>query len=288
MIARFLFLLLESIKGLFRAKIPALISSMTIAITLIVFTIAYFGYINFYDYSMEFKKRYRIDVFFDTEISGSDAKGIFQNILLIDCIKQGKYIDKKEAAEIFKVYFNAEIEKVIGNNPLPLGGKFEVTSRYRNPSAMELIVRKIKKIEGIDQASFRSGLITRIDNIIENLLNICIIVGIAIFILAIILVSNTIRLIIHNKKRTIETLDLLGATKSFIRFPFLLEGIFQGILGAIIALSILWLLFSLFQYILSPIIQPIHFNTMNIIIGNLMIGSTLGLIGSYQGVSKYL
>ncbi len=288
MIARFLFLLLESIKGLFRAKIPALISSMTIAITLIVFTIAYFGYINFYDYSMEFKKRYRIDVFFDTEISGSDAKSIFQNILLIDGIKQGKYIDKKEAAEIFKVYFNAEIEKVIGNNPLPLGGKFEVTSRYRNPSAMELIVRKIKKIEGIDQASFRSGLITRIDNIIENLLNICIIVGIAIFILAIILVSNTIRLIIHNKKRTIETLDLLGATKSFIRFPFLLEGIFQGILGAIIALSILWLLFSLLQYILSPILQPIHINAMNIIIGNLLIGSTLGLIGSYQGVSKYL
>ena len=79
-----------------------------------------------------------------------------------------------------------KIEKVIGNNPLPLGGKFEVTSRYRNPSAMELIVRKIKKIEGIDQASFRSGLITRIDNIIENLFNICIIVGIAIFILAII------------------------------------------------------------------------------------------------------
>ena len=56
MINKLTFLLSESIKGLFRAKIPALISSMTIAITLIVFTLAYFGYINFIDYSLEFKK----------------------------------------------------------------------------------------------------------------------------------------------------------------------------------------------------------------------------------------
>ena len=288
MFSRLFFLLSESFKGLFRAKIPALISSMTIAITLIVFSIAYYSYMNFIDYSFEFKKKYRIDVFFNADISSSDGKSIFDNILLIDGIEQGKFIGKNEAADIFRVYFDAEIQDVIGSNILPLGGKFDVSPRYRNPSAMEVLVRKIKKMERVDQASYRSGLITRVDRIIENALNISIVIGMGIFILAIILVSNTIRLIIHSKKSTIETLYLLGATKGFIRFPFLLEGIFQGIIGAVFALSILWLLNSLIQYSLTPILQPISINTFIIVAGNFLIGSSLGLIGSYQGISKYL
>ncbi len=288
MTSRLFFLLSESFRGLFRAKIPALISSVTIAITLIVFSIAYFGYVNFIEYSFEFKKRYRIDVFFHTDIATIEGKNIFDTILLIDGIEQGKFIDKDEAADIFKAYFDADIHDVIGNNILPLGGKFDVSPRYRNPSAMELLVRKIKKLDGVDQASYRSGLITRIDRIIENAINISIVIGIGIFILAVILVSNTIRLIIHSKKTTIDTLNLLGATKGFIRFPFLLEGIFQGMLGAVFSLSILWLLNSLIQYILTPILQPISVETAIIVSGNLLVGGFLGLIGSYQGVSKYL
>ena len=145
MISRLFFLLSESFKGLFRAKIPALISSMTIAITLIVFSIAYFSYMNFIDYSFEFKKRYRIDVFYHTDISANEGKSIFDNILLVDGIEQGKFIGKNEAADIFRAYFDAEIQDVIGSNILPLGGKFDVAPRYRNPSAMEVLVRKIKK-----------------------------------------------------------------------------------------------------------------------------------------------
>ena len=96
MFSRLFFLLSESFKGLFRAKIPALISSMTIAITLIVFSIAYYSYMNLIDYSFEFKKKYRIDVFFNTDISSSDGKSIFDDILLIDGIEQGKFIGKNE------------------------------------------------------------------------------------------------------------------------------------------------------------------------------------------------
>jgi len=110
---------------------------------------------------------------------------------------------------------------------------------------MRRIVRDIRHLEGVDVASFQQGIISRVDSIVENILGISMAMGIAIFIIAVILVSNTIRLIIHAKQETIETMHLLGATNSFIRFPFVVEGIIQGILGAGFSLLILYLLSAL-------------------------------------------
>ena len=73
--------------------------------------------------------------------------------------------------------------------------------------------------------------------------------GIIIFIISIIFVSNTIRLIIHSKQESIETLHLLGATNSFIRFPLVVEGIIQGLLGAGFSISFLFMLSSFQEYL---------------------------------------
>ena len=111
---------------------------------------------------------------------------------------------------------------------------------------------------------------------------------IAIFIVAIILVSNTIRLIIHAKQEAIETMHLLGATNSFIRFPFVIEGIIQGLLGAGFSLLILYLFRSLQQYLLEPLIKLPFVEPANLIVYNIILGLILALIGSYRGISKYL
>ena len=288
MISRLVFLFTESFKGLFRAKLQALISSVTIAITLIVFTITYYAYINFVDYSFELKTRYRIDVFFNSDILLEDGKNIFNLIMKINGIEKGNFIDKEFAADIFETYFNTKIENILGANPLPIGGRFDISEKFRNINSMEKIVKKIKQINGVDQATYRSGLISRLDRIIDNSFNILVIIGFCIFFLSIILVSNTIRLIIHSKRETIETLKLLGATRIFIQVPFLIEGMFQGLIGSIISLSILWLIFSVSQYIFIPIFNPVGINIFNIFNGNIFFGIILGLIGSYRGFSKYI
>ena len=112
--------------------------------------------------------------------------------------------------------------------------------------------------------------------------------GIAIFIIAVILVSNTIRLIIHARQEAIETMHLLGATNSFIRFPFVVEGIIQGILGAGFSLLILYLLRSLQSYLLEPLVNLPLMEPANLIAYNIIFGLMLALIGSYRGISKYL
>ena len=288
MITKLLFLLSESFRALFRAKLPAAISSITIGIALVIFSLAYFTYVNLIGYSYKFKSKYRIEVFFQSDLNAYEARDLFNTILISDGIEQGEFINKEKAAELFKSYFHEDINEIIGENPLPMGGRYDIAVDYRNSTQMLSMVLEIRRLEGVDVASFQQGVISRVDSIVENILGVSMAIGIAIFIIAVILVSNTIRLIIHARQEAIETMHLLGATNSFIRFPFVVEGIIQGILGAGFSLLILYLLRSLQSYLLEPLVNLPLVEPANLISYNIIFGLMLALIGSYRGISKYL
>ena len=288
MITKLLFLLSESFRALFRAKLPAAISSITIGIALVIFSLAYFTYVNLIGYSYKFKSKYRIEVFFQSDLNADEARDLFNTILISDGIEQGEFINKEKAAELFKSYFHEDINEIIGENPLPMGGQYDIAVDYRNSTQMRSMVLEIRRLEGVDVASFQQGVISRVDSFVENILGVSMAMGVAIFIIAVILVSNTIRLIIHARQEAIETMHLLGATNSFIRFPFVVEGIIQGILGAGFSLLILYLLRSLQSYLLEPLVNLPFVEPANLIAYNIIFGLILALIGSYRGISKYL
>ena len=288
MITKLIFLLAESFRALFRAKLPATISSITIAITLVIFSLAYFTYVNLLGYSYKFKSKYRIEVFFQSDLNTDEARDLFNTILISDGIEQGEFINKEKAADLFKLYFHEDIIDIIGENPLPMGGRYDINVDYRNSEQMSSMVRDIRHLAGVDVASFQQGVISRVDSIVENILWVSMVLGMIIFIISLILISNTIRLIIHARQEAIETMHLLGATNSFIRFPFVAEGIIQGLIGAGFSLLILYLLRSLQSYLLEPLVRLPLVEPANLITYNIIFGLMLALIGSYRGISKYL
>ena len=288
MITKLIFLLAESFRALFRAKLPATISSITIAITLVIFSLAYVTYVNLLGYSYKFKSKYRIEVFFQSDLNTDEARDLFNTILISDGIEQGEFINKEKAANLFKLYFHEDIIDIIGGNPLPMGGRYDINVDYRNSEQMSSMVRDIRRLAGVDVASFQHGVISRVDSIVENILWVSMVLGMIIFIISLILISNTIRLIIHARQEAIETMHLLGATNSFIRFPFVAEGIIQGLIGAGFSLLILYLLRSLQSYLLEPLVRLPLVEPANLITYNIIFGLMLALIGSYRGISKYL
>ena len=288
MVSRLLFLLSESFRALFRAKVPAIISSITIAITLIVFSIAFYTFENLIGFSNKFTSQFSIEVFFDAGLIKDDAIDLFNQILLIDGVELGEFIDKEKASNIFKLYFKEDIQNIIGENPLPMGGNFEISPQFRDSYSMQNIANEIRLLSGVNEAVFQQGIVSKINRIVENMFGVSLIIGLSILFISVILVSNTIRLIIHSKRITVEILHLIGATNMFIKFPFILEGIFQGLIGSVISLLVLTLLYKFQIYLLDPIIN-IKLIVPNIIIpGNIILGSILGFTGSYRGISKYL
>jgi len=285
---KFIFLISESFRGFYRAKLPAVISSVTIAISLVILSTAIFAYYNFIGFSQNIKSEFVIQTFFEEDISIQDAKELYTKILFIDGIEEGEFISKETASKIFKEYFDENIEEIVGENPLPMGANYTISENYRDLESARLIQSKIKRHEGIEDVLFERETIRKINNIIEIILSIGFFIGIFILWISVVLVSNTITLIIYSKQKSIEILQLLGATNSFIKFPFILEGIFQGLLGSILSIVILYILNSLQIYFLESIMSK-HMVVPSIILPcNIILGVILGVIGSCRGLLNRL
>jgi len=288
MFSKIFFLFSESFRGLYRTKLPALISSITIAISLIILSVAIFSYYNFIGLTKNIKSEFAIETFFDQGISVEDATNLYNKILLIEGIEQGEFIDKDKAASIFKKYFNENIENMIGENPLPMGANYIVSTNARANAQVKDIVIRIKRLNGVEDVLFQGETIKKINKIIEIILSISFIIGFFILGISIILVSNTITLIVYSRRRTIEILQLLGATSSFIKFPFFVEGILQGFFGSIMSILFLIVLNS-FQIYFMESIASSHLVTPPIIVPlNIALGLILGIIGSYRGLFNQL
>ena len=284
MISKVLFLISESFRGLYRTKLPALISSITIAISLIILSSAIFVYYNFLGLTKNIKSEFAIETFFEENISTEEAIDLYNKILLIEGIEQGEFIDKERASKIFKKYFGENIENMIGENPLPMGANYILSTNFRTYDDIKRVIVEIKRLDGVEDVLSQKETIKKINKIIEIILSISFVIGVFILFISVILISNTITLIIYSRKRTIEILQLLGATNSFIKFPFFIEGIFQGFLGSILSIFFLFILNSFQIYFMDSITNN-HLIVPPVIIPmNIIAGIILGFLGSYRAL----
>jgi len=287
MISKVIFLFSESFKALFRNKIHAIISGITISISIIFINIIIFSYQSFKAVSYKYKSNFVIDIFYDENISETRAKEIYESISLIEGLTKKAFIDKKKASTIFKKYFDEEVESFLGENPLPLGSKFSIDEGYRDIEKIKSIINKIIIVEGVDDISYDNNMIKKIEEISESIILSIVLIGSFFILTSILLVSNTIRLIIDSKKETIRIFELLGATKMFIKVPFLIEGMLQGLIGSLISIFVLYSVDSMASYFFNSLISLGIFNGLYILV-NLLIGLLMGLVGSSRVISKYL
>ena len=184
LINKITYLFSEGIKSVYRAVLPSLVSSMTIAVSLIILSISYFLYSNLQYYTTDFKNEYKIEVFFNNNLSLNEGLDTFNKILLIDGIEEGVFIDKETASQIFKKEFDEDILNIIGENPLPMGAIFGVANNFRSFEKMSDITKKIRYMKDIEDAIFPEQAIVKFDRIIRNLLSFAFIVGIFIIVVA--------------------------------------------------------------------------------------------------------
>ena len=288
LINKITYLFSEGIKSVYRAVLPSLVSSMTIAVSLIILSISYFLYSNLQYYTTDFKNEYKIEVFFNNNLSLNEGLDTFNKILLIDGIEEGVFIDKETASQIFKKEFDEDILNIIGENPLPMGAIFGVANNFRNFEKMSDITKKIRYMKDIEDAIFPEQAIVKFDRIIRNLLSFAFIVGIFIIVIAYFFVSNTILLVIHSKKNEIKTMQLLGASDIFIKVPYIINGSLLGFFGSIISLIIIFLLYKISLYVILPYYEFNNINYQLIVLFNISIGCLLGIVGSSKALSNFV
>lgn len=288
MINKFLFLLQESFRSLVRTKIPTMVSSLAIAVSLFIVSIAYCLYLSFQDLTTDFKDKYSVEVFFVENLNEEKAISEFENILLMDQIEGGNFINKDKAADIFKNEFDEDIVDILGENPLPLSAVYTISELARDYESIQNIISNIETLESVDVVLYEKDAIIKFDKLVRNIMIFIFAISFFIILVVIFFVSNTILLVIYSKKEDIQTYRLLGATPSFIKLPYLLEGMIHGLIGSVISILLLMLLYNLLQYFLSSLLGIMNYDIISIVLLNVFLGMFLGFLGSSKALSSYI
>jgi len=278
----------ESFSGFTRTKLSSILSVMTIAIALLflgLFTVITIHANRFLD---ELRNRVEVEAFLEEPIALIDVDSLAQVIVNLEGVERVEYVSKEHAAETFKKEFGEDILNVLDYNPLPPSFKVFLKDGYKTPARAEALEHQLRACNGIEDVVYRKAMLTMIDQRARTLHNITLGLGILIGLSAIVLVSNTIRLAIYAKRQLIRTMELVGATRLFIRVPFLLEGLLQGLLGGLIAAAFLYVLIVYgLRYLSSELATYIAIPTAFYLLV-VLAGLLLGLVGGLIAVTRFI
>jgi cell division transport system permease protein len=204
-------------------------------------------------------------------------------------VKSTEYITKEKAAQKMTQELGEDFVGFIGYNPLPSTIIMHIVAAYTNNESLQQIENEIKKSDLVKEVEYQKSMVSLINNNISKIsFGILGFAGL-LLIISIILIYNTIRLGIYSKRMLIKSMLLVGATQSFIRRPFIKTGIWQGVIGSIVAILLLSAILILILKKIPEIavLQDVGFVAV-LFAGVLVFGVFLTWFSNYFAVKKYL
>jgi len=284
----FAYTIRESFSGFARARLSSLLSVVTICISLIL--VGIFGAVTVNASRLIDLLRSRLDMeaFLTEPVTDDDVAALQSRITSLDGVEQVTFVSKDDALKIFEQETGDDISKVLDFNPLPPSFKITLREPYRNAAKTLVVYDRVSAIPGIDTVTYRRTLLELIDKRATSIDRVMLWLGIAVSLTAVFLTANTIRLAIDAKRRLIRTMELVGATRAFIRLPFLIEGVMQGFLGGAAAAGIMLLLFEYATRLATEEFAPYLRMPPVFYAAVVAMGIVLGLAGSTISVFRFV
>jgi cell division transport system permease protein len=232
----------------------------------------------------------KMKVILSDYISPTDAITLQEHIRKQPYASDVKYISKEEAMKFFDRTGDSFKDAMDGVNPLPAVIQVQLKSEYVSPENVETIGKKLLERNHVVEIYYPIKQIAAIMDNLEKIQWITLGLGIALTLVALLLIINTIRLAIYSKRLLIRSMQLIGATKGFIRRPFLRLGTIQGLLAGLIASSMILgiCMYSTLSgfFNLSLILESWQFQSL---LGGLVVfGLLLGYFSSRIAVNRFL
>jgi cell division transport system permease protein len=279
----------EGVSGFRRTKLASFTSVTALVIAvLLVGILARVGY-NAYQVVNALKQSIEVEVFL-LDVSQERTNRIAADLRAYPLVTEAEYISKEEAGRIFREEFGAEGESLADLNFLPASFRLQFAAEA-SAADIRSVINEVEQFQGVDEVVFNQQLLETLEERLELLVMAGAGIGVLILFTAIVLVFNTIRLTIYAKRNIIRTMKLVGATNSFIRRPFLMEGLLQGILAAVIATGLHWLIFELIIPFYLPQFGVLSwpFERWYYLIGALvLLALIMGLWGSRWAARKFI
>ena len=186
-----------------------------------------------------FKENMQVSVMMKQNVSEDSARDFQKRLDRMRFIRSSEYISKEQGEREMAELLGDDFLSVFETSPIPVSIEVTLNADYVSADSLEMVKNEISRSPLVDEVVYQRSLV---DTLNANLSRISVIIGIFIVLLlfiSFVLINNTVRLNVYARRFTVHTMRLVGATKSFIRGPFLVQSVFQGLFSAFIAIIVL-------------------------------------------------
>lgn len=280
----------EAFKSITLNRLTSVASVTTSVATMFMLGIFLILSLNVNNIATEFSRDCEIQVFISDECDENAYNEIGDKIETISNVASVNKYTKEEIFQEVKVKLGEKSNILDGlENDNPYRNSFKVT--LTDLSYTKQVSQEIKKISGVEVVSDLQSAADTIVKVINYVKNISLWIVILLCIIAAFIVSNTIKVSVFSRRKEIKIMKYIGATDSFIRWPFIIEGIIIGIIGAVISFAIIWFIYSRFIFNIDiSFITLLPFENIALIIFGMFafVGTVIGVTGSVISLRKHL
>lgn len=214
-------------------------SVISISLVLLLVGVASMLLVNAKGVSDYFKENMQVSVMMKQEVSEDEALKYAEKLESQDYIKGVEYISKEQGQQEMAQMLGDDFLDVFEVSPIPASVNVTLEAEYVSSDSLAVVKEKIASSDLVDSVEYQTSLVDALNaNLRKISLILAVFIGLLLFI-SFVLINNTVRLSVFSRRFTIHTMKLVGATRSFIRAPFLVQSVFQGIFAAFIAIIIL-------------------------------------------------
>ncbi len=204
-------------------------------------------------------------------------------------VKSTKYITKEEAAKEFAAELGEDFTSFLGFNPLLPTIEVRFKAEYANNDSLAIIKTKILENDNVKEVFYQESLVDVVNKNVRKISFIILGFSLLLMVIAIALINNTIRLSVYSKRFIIRSMQLVGATRRFISRPFIVAGIFQGVIGSIVAILLLSGIIYITQRELPELVNLQDIDMFLSLFGMVILsGILISWLSNYFAVRKYI
>lgn len=274
-----------------RKKNKSVYISTVISIALVLLMIGLLGLIlvNAKNLSKYVKENIVLNIIVNDNVSEGEVLNLQKDIEKNDFILRTEYVSKDQAAKSLKEDLGEDFVEYLGKNPLLPSLDIYLKEQYANSDSIQTFIQSVSKNNKIKEVVYQESLIDMVNDNIRNISIVVLAFAVILLVIAVALINNTIRLSIYSQRFLIKSMQLIGATKNFIRKPYILYGIVHGLIGALIAILLLIITLQFAQKQIPEIIILGNWVEFGIIfISIVILGILISGLSTYFAVTKYL
>jgi cell division transport system permease protein len=291
------YILVQATKGMAKNPLNHAVALITVALAVLILNIFFLIFYNLDLLLERWQQEVEVTVYIKKGVSHSDQRAIRDYIAALDGVEEARLVSEEEALSRFRAELGPGQSLLEGleGNPLPASVEVRLKgSVVREDKKLQSLIQAFRSIDGVEDVQAGQQLLRRLGIIKEGLGLVVLVIGGGIVLAIISIISNTIKLTVYARREEIEIMRLVGATDSFIRAPFLLEGMIHGGTGTIVSLALLGLGYLLVAPTWNENLQGIllglriSFLPADWLWKELVAGVVVGAMGSFFSVSRFL